>query len=120
MQGVVEGVYESTPDLQQATLALRSYNALVHSALCVLLGGAEQVEPLRINEVVGGLADQMMDGRRLVHLTLSHPVARFLRPTHPVWVELGTPLDGLYMVVSHTLAFEGGSESDLGLWSLPT
>lgn len=110
--------YLGTPELGPAVAALRTLNRLVHRTIWALVGLAEQVEPLRIREVVGAVVDDVADDARSLEMTIVNPMAALLRPTHPVWVELSTPIDGLYLVARHTVAWAGAEEIDLGLISL--
>jgi hypothetical protein len=39
----------------------------------------------------------------------------FLRTTYPVWLDTGTPLDGLHILVGYTMTLAPGAASDLSL-----
>ena len=114
----VLGAYSATPEVDDVVRPLRAYNKLVHRIIGVLLGLAELPEPVRITDALGAVADHLVDGGRHLDLTVRHEGAPLLRPTHPVWIDFKSPLDGLYVVQRHTLAFAGGEEDDLGLVAL--
>jgi hypothetical protein len=111
----VSSSYTNSPEVLTAVQQLRAYNRLVLRVVWALLGLCEEIEPARINETSRPLSDSIRQGERIVDLTVTDPLSTFLRPTHPVWIALSTPLDGLYFVEGHTVAFGGLGESDLHL-----
>jgi hypothetical protein len=114
-RNAVSNSYASYPEVLVAVRSLRAYNRLVLKIIWALLGLCEQIEPARITETSGPLSDSMRNGERIIDLTVTDPLSMFLRPTHPVWIALSTPLDGLYFVEGHTMALGGPGESDLHL-----
>ena len=107
--------YTLKPELEEAVGVLRNHNSFVHKCIWALLGLAESIEPISITSTIGALSEQSFGGERRVKLTVKHPAAAFLRSTHPVWIDLGSPVDGLYWVEQHTFAWAGGEEDDLTL-----
>jgi hypothetical protein len=95
--------------------ALRAFNQYVTRIIWTLLGAAEQIQPATITYSVGAIVERVVAGERHLDMTVTSDSTALLRPTHPVWLQLGTPLDGLYLVERHTLAFGGREENDLGL-----
>ena len=114
-RNAVSSSYSSYPDVLGAVRSLRAYNRHVLKIVWALLGLCEQIEPARITQTSGPLTDSMRNGERIIDLTVTDPLSIFLRPTHPVWIALSTPLDGLYFVEGQTMALGGPSESDLHL-----
>jgi hypothetical protein len=115
MRRTVAQAYDDFPELATHVSALRAHNQYVTKIMWVLLGAAEQFEPATLTESVGPIAECVAAGKRRLDMTVSNGLTVTLRPTHPVWLQLGTPLDGLYLVEKHTFAFAGKQESDLGL-----
>lgn len=114
-QRTVASAYDNRPALIGVVAALRAHNRHVTRILWCLLGVAEQIQPAVVQETVGAIVEHVVDGERRLDLTVRDQNFALIRPTHPVWLELGTPLDGLYIVERHTLAMGGSEENDLGL-----
>ena len=114
-QRTVTSAYDGYPDLVGVVSALRAHNRVVTRIIWCLLGIAEQIQPAVVQETIGAVGDSVVNGERRLDLTVRDQGFALIRPTHPVWLELGTPLDGLYIVERHTLAVGGTEESDLGL-----
>ena len=112
---VISEAYDDAEDLTDIVRSLRVYNRLITQVIWTLLGLAEQVVPARLSEHKGAIIDGVVDSERHISLTVTEAFAAFLRPTHPVWIEFGSPLDGLYFVERHTMAWSGSEEDDLGL-----
>jgi hypothetical protein len=115
VQRTVASAYDDKPDLLGVVSALRAHNRLVTRILWCLAGVAEQFQPAVVQETVGAIGEHVVDGERRLDLTVRDQNFALIRPTHPVWLELGTPLDGLYIVERHTLAMGATAENDLGL-----
>jgi hypothetical protein len=113
----ISEAYQTNPELQDLAGALRAHNRLVNQIICGLLGVAEQIEPMRLTSSVGAIVNRRVEGFRHVELTVSGSETGFLRPTHPVWIDFFSPLDGLYFIERHTWAFASSEECDLGLKS---
>ena len=114
-RNAVSSSYSSFPEVLVAVRSLRAYSRLVLKIVWALLGLCEQIEPARITQTSGPLSDSVRNVERIVDLTVTDPLSMFLRPTHPVWIALSTPLDGLYFVEGQTMALGGPGESDLHL-----
>ncbi|MGI8758093.1 MAG: hypothetical protein ACR2K0_02175, partial [Acidimicrobiales bacterium] len=63
----------------------------------------------------GPVTERAVDGCRHVFVTVTTGAAALIRPTHPVWLQSGSPFDGLYVVRGHTFAFAGSEENDFEL-----
>lgn len=113
MRTVVDDAYTNSEHLGDVVTALRNHNRFVHWILWAVLGTAESVADVRVTSTKGAVVEQLIDGERQISFTVEQGEAAFLRTTHPVWFELGSPLDGLYWVQRHTLAFAGGQQNDL-------
>ena len=109
--------YSSDPALKAAVSTLRAYNEVVTKIVWTLLGLCEEIEPTVIRTLSRPVTETVSDGHRFVDLTISESLTFHLRPTNPVRLELNTPLDGIYFVQGHTLAWSAGSsdESDIHL-----
>lgn len=114
-QRTIATAYDDRPDLYEAVSALRTHNRQVTRIAWSLLGAAEQMEQATVTESVGAIGERVVAGERHLDLTVKGQLFALIRPTNPVWLQLGTPLDGLYIVERHTLAFGGAEENDLGL-----
>jgi hypothetical protein len=117
-QRTVASAYDVKPDLMGVVSALRAHNRHVTRIMWCLLGVAEQFQPAVVRETVGTITEHVVDGERRLDLTVRDQNFAMIRLTHPVWLELGTPLDGLYNVERYTLAVGGTEEVDLALVSL--
>jgi len=107
--------YDDFPDLRDLVLVLRSFNKLVTRVIWTVLGVAELFEPPHIAITSSPVQIESKGGRRHLVITTGSYIAPLLRTTHPVWIDSGTPIDGLYFVNRLTSAFSGRSEVDLGL-----
>lgn len=107
--------YRARPDLQDLVDSLRTYNKLVTRIICVMLGVAEQTRPVQLTRSVGPVVDQIVGSSRGLHLTAADELLYDLRPTHPVMIKFGSPIDGLYLVEGYTMSFSGREEADLHL-----
>jgi hypothetical protein len=114
----VAAAYNDNPALVELVASLRDHNRTVTRVMWALLGAAEQRAPAVVTETVGAISVNRVAEERHLDLTLRDEGAALFRPTHPVWLQLGSPLDGLYFVDRHTVAFAGGEENDLGLIAL--
>jgi hypothetical protein len=113
MREVMGNAYTSLEHLEEIVTSFRNHNKFVHQILWAILGIAELVADIRITSTKGAVVEQMIEGERQLSFTIEQGEAAFLRATHPVWFELNGPLDGLYWVQRHTLAFAGGQQNDL-------
>lgn len=114
----VAGAYDDRPELHEVVSALRAHNRLVTRIVCVLLGAAEQLEPAMVSDMPHAITERIIVGERHLDITMTIGSMALLRLTHPVWLELETPLDGLYLVERHTIAVGASVENDLGLVAL--
>jgi hypothetical protein len=110
----VATAYDNHPELATVVSALRSHNRYVTRIIWTLLGAAEEIQPTVVKSIAGPITDRTVDGERHVALTANDTLLALVRPTHPVWLELGSPLDGLYVVEGIT-ALLGPHEADLEL-----
>lgn len=113
---IVKRAYEGTP-VEEIAQAFRRYNRLVQHIVWSILGLAEMIpSTLVVTDPVGTMrSTRDADGSPFIRLTSSDASKVFLRPTHPVWLATGTPLDGLHIVVGYTFHFAGGASCDLSL-----
>jgi hypothetical protein len=111
----IDNAYLFSTRLSDLVAKLRAYNLFITRAIWALLGLAEQFEPLELSECAGAFVDDIVAGERHIHLTTADQAAGFPRPSHPVWLNFGSPLDGLYFVLSYTIAIAGAAEADLHL-----
>lgn len=109
--------YSSDAELKAAVSKLRAYNDVITKVVWTLLGLCEEIEPTVVRTLSRPVTETVSDGHRFVDLTISESLTFHLRPTNPVRLELNTPLDGIYFVQGHTLAWSAGSsdESDIHL-----
>jgi hypothetical protein len=115
MREVVEQAYSTFPHLEDIVASFRNHNKFVQQILWAILGTAEATVDVSIHATMGAIIEEVVDGERQISFTVEQGEAALLRPTRPVWVELGTPLDGLYWVKHHTFAFASGQQDDLTL-----
>jgi len=107
--------YDDFPELSGPVAAFRRHNQCVTRILCTLLGAAEQLQLAALVEMPDAITERFFDDERRLDMTIRGWQMALIRPTHPIWLELGSPLDGLYLVKSHVLAFAGSEENDLGV-----
>jgi hypothetical protein len=110
----VAGAYDGTA-AETVVRSLRHHNTLVTRVLWMLLGAAEQLELAVFDQTAGPVTERAVDGSRHVFVTVTTDAAALVRPTHPVWLQSGSPFDGLYVVQGHTFAFAGSEENDFKL-----
>jgi hypothetical protein len=103
---------------RDVALALRNYNGFVHRVMWAILGCSEEVELATIETCIGPVRDWVAKGqRREVTVTVAAEGLAFplLRPTHPVILDVGVPIDGLYLVLGHRASIRAREEVDLTL-----
>ena len=111
----VESAYEGT-GAEAVVRLLRGHNSLVKRVLWVLLGAAEQFELAEFHQTAGPVTERAVDGSRHVFVSVTaDEAAALVRPTHPIWLQSGSPFDGLYIVRGHTLSFGGSEQNDFEL-----
>jgi hypothetical protein len=72
--------------------------------------------PFEIAEPVGTMRCAPSDDEGpLVHVTAIDPLLALLRPTNPIWLATGTPLDGLFLTMGYTLSLAVLESHDLSL-----
>ena len=111
---IVDALYVGTP-VEDIAAAFRRYNRLVQHIIWSILGLAEAVpEPFVLTETVGTMrCSRQADGSPLIRLTSAEASNMLLRVTYPVWLDTGTPLDGLHVVVGYTMRLDPNAASDL-------
>jgi hypothetical protein len=114
---IVRTLYKGTSVEEIAASFLR-YNRLVQQIAWSVLGLAEATpNPLVITDAVGTLRyTRSPDGSPFIRLTPAEGEdLPLLRLTHPVWLNTGTPLDGLHVLVGYSMRFGGALSADLSL-----
>jgi hypothetical protein len=111
----VDAAYADNPDVAALVEILRRHNRYVTRVMWVLLGAAEEWQPVVVSQTSGPINDATVNGERRLNLTVTAmPFMPFVRLTNPVWLELQSPLDGLYVVEGYTTLL-GPYEADLRL-----
>jgi hypothetical protein len=112
----VIATYADTP-VEDIASAFRRYNRLVQQIIWSVLGLAEIIpEPFVLTDPVGTLrCTPATDASPFIRVTSIKATSVFLRPTHPIWLETRTPLDGLYLLVGYSMNLAPGAASDLSL-----
>ncbi len=113
---IVRTTYAGTP-VEGIAAAFRRYNRLVQQVVWSILGLAEVMPgPFVLTEAVGTLrCTYASDGSPSIRVSSREATSLFLGVTHPVWLDTGTPLDGLHMLVAYTINLSPGAASDLSL-----
>lgn len=113
---IVRSTYAGTP-VENIANAFRRYNRLVQQIICSILGLAEVIPgPFVLTDPVGTLRCTRDRGASpFIRLTSVDATGVFLRLTHPIWVDTGTPLDGLHVLVGYTMNLAPEAASDLSL-----
>jgi hypothetical protein len=113
---IVSTVYAGT-QVEGVADAFRRYNRLVQQVIWSLLGLAEIIPtPFLLTKAVGTLrCTRDADGSPFIRVTSVEGADVFLRVTYPVWLDTGTPLDGLHLLIGYTMYVAGGALSDLSL-----
>jgi hypothetical protein len=124
-QEIVRTIYAGTA-VENIAAAFRRYNRLVQHIVWSILGLAEiPPAPFVLSDPVGTLrCTRSPDGSPFIRVTSTSASEVVLRLTYPVWLETGTPLDGLHLLVGYTMTLAPGASSDLSLtpirWSAGT
>ncbi len=113
---IVKTIYAATA-VETIAKAFQRYNRLVHHIVWSILGLAEiPLGPLVLTDTVGTLrCTRSRDDGPLIRVTSAAPDLPLLRVTYPLWLDTGTPLDGLHLVVGYTMTLAPGAASDLSL-----
>lgn len=114
---IVRTIYADTP-VEGIAEAFQRYNRLVQHIIWSILGIAEITPaPLVLSNVVGTLrCTRATDGSPFIRLTSRAVEFAVLRLTYPVWLDTGTPLDGLHLLIGHTMSLvSAGGSDDLSL-----
>lgn len=124
---IVRSLYADTP-VEGIAAAFRRYNKLVQQVVWSILGLAEaSPDPLVLRDPIGTLrCTHDDDGSPFIRVTSTSASEVFLRLTYPIWLDTGTPLDGLHLLIGITMTLGPASACDLsltpirwsaGLWS---
>ncbi|HEX6394677.1 MAG TPA: hypothetical protein VFZ97_14675 [Acidimicrobiales bacterium] len=114
----IDGLYAGTP-VEAIATAFRQHNRLVHRILWCILGLAESHfgGPL-VEDTVGTLRLRPdKNGIPVIRITTAQPAVVMSRPTHPIWLKSGTPLDGLWLIEGYTMNL-GALSNDFSLTPL--
>jgi hypothetical protein len=113
---IVRTIYTGTP-VEDIATAYRRYNRLVQHIVWSILGLAEIMPgPFLLTDTVGTLrCTYSADGNPLIRVTSAAAIPAYLRLTYPVWLDTGTPLDGLHLLIAHTITLAPVAGDDLSL-----
>lgn len=113
---IVRTTYAGTP-VEEIAGAFQRYNQLVQRIIWSILGLAEiATGPYVLTEPIGTLRCTRSDvGSPFIRVSTENATNDFLRCTHPVRLETGTPLDGVHTLVGYTMAFASATTIDLSL-----
>jgi hypothetical protein len=113
---IVESLYAGTP-VEDIAAAYRRFNRLVQHIAWSLLGLAEAIPgPFVLSDTVGTLrCTHSDDGSPFIRVTSAAAIPAMLRLTHPVWLDTGTPLDGLHLLIGYTMTVAPVAGDDLRL-----
>ena len=91
--------------VQAIAESFRSYNRLVQHIVWCILGIAEDaLDPPVVTNSIGTVqCSSDRDGYPQIHLTTVGDQVVFPQPTYPLWLQLGTPLDGLHVVMGYAM-----------------
>lgn len=79
---------------------------------------AEPLRDLPRSDQIFGRCTVDANGEPFISTTSTDAGGAILRVTHPIWLETGTPLDGLHSVIGLTMRFASGAATDLHLTPL--
>lgn len=110
---IAQNTYRELPAMTKSAASdLRHFNALVQQVLWTLVGLAEAVPiPAVVTEVAAPLRIGERAGLPQVRLATNLEAAPLLRLSNPVWLRLGTPVDGL--TITSRISFSLAPASDL-------
>ena len=113
---IVRTNYAGTP-VEDIAAAFQRYNRLVQHIIWSILGLAEIAPgPFVLTDPVGTLrCTRDIDGIPFIRVSSMEATNVTLRITYPVWLDTGTPLDGLHLVVGYTMTLASGAACDLSL-----
>lgn len=113
---IVGRTYSGTP-VEVISTAFRRYNRLVQHIVWSILGLAEMTPgPLALSDTIGTVrCTHAEDGSPFIRLASTAASLPLLRITYPVWLQTGTPLDGLHLLIGSTMTIGPGAASDLSL-----
>jgi hypothetical protein len=98
---------------------LQSFNRLVQRTVWTVLGMCELHDLTVIRTCLGPVSCDATGSEPWVRLSLSDDESSlFLRITHPVVLDLGLPIDGIYNVAGYALSHADGTAIDLSLVSI--
>lgn len=113
---IVRSTYAGTA-VEGIANAFRRYNRLIQQIVWSILGLAEVIPaPFVLTDPVGTIrCTRDSDANPFIRVTSVSATSVFLRLTHPIWVNTGTPLDGLHVLVGYTTNLASQAASDLSL-----
>ena len=102
---IVRDIYAGTA-VEPIVDALRRHNHLVQEICAAIIGLAEELQPTTITTTIGAIRCTFEeDGGPCIRLTALDDFVAATRLTHPVLLDVGVPVDGLYTVLGYGLSF---------------